>query len=226
MQSFTDCSPSREACHQVFATAELVDYILSQLDPPDLLNASNASRAFNSSIERSKRLRQKLFLEGDLEAEYALLGKLVKLPFHTNIRRPRPIKPIAPASCVYTVTFMLNVERWQSFTPSERVLSMLICQPPIFAMSGTVVCPCSLVSPYPEPETVHIRSDTGHTVGDMVEVIRRLHAAHCIYPLTDPDHVDRDASAINVIRFESQLVLRDDDPRVLEGFRPKLVLAG
>nr|OQO19008.1 hypothetical protein B0A51_13031 [Rachicladosporium sp. CCFEE 5018] len=225
MQSFTNCSRSRGACHQALATAELVNLVFSYLEPRDLLNASNIDRYFASCIQRSARLRQKLFLEGDPEANYALLGKLVRLPFHINIRKPRTLRSNPPAPIAYTVTFLLNVERWQTFIPSDRVLSMLVCQSPIFAMSGTVVCPCSLVSPYPEAETVHIWSNNGHTVGDMVEVIRNLHAAHCACGFGEPGYVDRDGSAANIIRFEGQLVLRNDDPRVLEGFRPKLVLA-
>ncbi|KAK6437946.1 hypothetical protein LTR95_005850 [Oleoguttula sp. CCFEE 5521] len=224
-QFLSEHSPRSVVHYHALATAELVDQILSYLDHPDLLSASNASRFFGSCIQQSARLRQKLFLQQDPTADYALLGKLIRLPFHTSIRKPRPTKSIPPASCVYTITFLLNVERWQHFQPSDRVLSMLICQPPIFAMTATVVCPCSMVSPHPEPEAVHIRSDTGHTVGDMVEVIRRLHAAHGTCGFGEPGYVDQDGSAASIVRFEGQLVLRDDDPRILEGFRPKLVLA-
>jgi hypothetical protein len=52
------------AANQVFGTTELLEAILEQLPPRDLLvNCSRVCRTFNTAMETSIRLRHRLFLE-------------------------------------------------------------------------------------------------------------------------------------------------------------------
>lgn len=67
------------AAHAVFATFELLEAVLIQLSPADLLlSAQQVSKQWNAIIHTSFRLKRKLFLEATTSKTIVYARKKVK----------------------------------------------------------------------------------------------------------------------------------------------------
>jgi hypothetical protein len=124
-----------DSANQVFGTTELLEAILEQLPPRDLLvNGSRVCRTFNTAIKTSIRLRRRLFLEPAGE-DWPFPPTNLKEEFCSSAYSGRPMFLNGLHSSLTGLDVLLNVAEFRDCINNTRYgqsipRSMHITQPP------------------------------------------------------------------------------------------------
>lgn len=76
------------AAQKVFAIPELLEAVLLELPPYDLLMSQKVNKEFKATVERSSRIQQKLFLKSRFSSHWAniinpFLGRFSQPPWRS-----------------------------------------------------------------------------------------------------------------------------------------------
>lgn len=206
-----------EVVSKVFAIPELLERILLYLNPVDLLRIQQVDHLFFNAILGSMKLQSKM-------------GLMAQKNGHVS----------APTASFDTERFSCFCEMYSSlsrdvlddndvvlkagfsdvFNPpnlGSRARAMLICQPPLKSMSvHTRCCHPTWSWSNSDDDLDPITSDSGISMGDLVDAHARITADHRLCPQANPPEHDPDGFVKPHVSFEATMVAENDDPSLLE----------
>ncbi|KAK6441775.1 hypothetical protein LTR95_001999 [Oleoguttula sp. CCFEE 5521] len=215
------CEKRAAAPHDVLHSPELLERILIHHDSKMLLDVTEIDHAFSAVVHQSTRLRQKVFVQADDRTHFTPLVEVDSIfnwPFELTIE---------PDRCEGVEKFPRSYKLWFENDPgrefegpvehNSRNLPMLVCQPPIYEVTGRWSCGC-----YPGPSDHDsidktARSSTGITTRDLIGLARVLQEAnHLCKGMRLHEEEDwregRGDWLEDNITFEAPISLQEDDP--------------
>lgn len=198
---------------------EMLEHILTFTDTADILRAYAVSKTWYNTIEGSIKLQRALGLAADAESDF--FSPIRYLTFFSNIRVRDSSKKDNVYSNLDDTGFKTSLtfdERFDhhKFKLGQRCAKMLITQPPMNEMHAFVLCRCrtrlsrfarSAASP-----TAKITSTTRITMGQILEAVSQLRAAHALCSEASADDHDEQGFVRSRITLEGVLALKEDDP--------------
>ena len=220
---------SAEKAQQVFDVQELAEMILGWLSTKHLFRAAQVNKAFAQCTRGSLRLQTILYLRADPNSfwrshfdEYRIrhdssFGVKLDDPHRSRRRRREEVEVVAR---VYESNRGYRpLSSRPRIPPCECIVrSMLICQPPVTEMAVMPQCCQPDYSDTrndlpPSSEPTVVRSSTGWTIGELLDVAAATAKSHRLCPYADKDDIDdTTGEAIVDVIFRGKLVLRPDDP--------------
>lgn len=222
---------SSAKARKVFGTNELLEMILLQLHPRQVLVAQRVNKSFEALILSSPKVLFHLGLRADPTSAFvtpfdSFDDGWSMIRVHVNTHQfypPMALRQLELSPYEYEVSASIYHLSTPPNLPQlgDRCRSILICQPPIFQMEASVTCcnrdlhnwiPATAVTAtgldYPEP----VRSTTGTTIGDLLDATKQLWARHrtCAHA----QHLDHDREGFVMVqpRFHGPLRLKTGDP--------------
>ncbi|KAK4560624.1 hypothetical protein LTR86_005202 [Recurvomyces mirabilis] len=200
------------------STPELLELILLQLPNPDLMRATSVCTMFRDNIISSAKVQRKLGFREDK-------GGKIYFPTHDfwfaelflNTEAVEPKEGSDPDDAWIRIQVMMDSIPCKLGIGS-KCRSMFICQPPIKSIQAYTSC-CAgprfwRHRPGDErPPAETIASETGITVGDIVDTTARLKESHKLCPDASPFDHNSDTGYVNAqVSFETTIRAKADDP--------------
>ncbi|KAF2172382.1 hypothetical protein M409DRAFT_50090 [Zasmidium cellare ATCC 36951] len=233
---------------KVFDVAELLEKILLNCEYHDFISAMQVNRTFAQAFRRSARIQQVMGLRAITDgspfspvanAFFVSRGCMIRLEDHHRYGHQ-----VQDNEVVVSAIFNGSSPFEEHPLPriSERFRDTLVCQPPIKQMRVRAGCcedplfrrrNANNLQPHPpsltsladrdeEMQQLHsIDSETGITLGQVLDETRRLRDEHRYCPDAYPG-LHRDDGTVDVhVHFEAILQLPRDDPVLLANRRAK-----
>lgn len=223
---------SAEKARQVFSVTELLEHILLEGHPMDVLNFASVNRRAYDIVAGSSVLQRHMNLLPEVHAR--CFFTYPKLGFTCTMEpKPHGSSLFGGTGIFGTGTSTSDtVVVYATFTPEKlplrlgrRVRDMFICQPPIHEMRATVSC-CNPDKHRSLFQTTHpvsdgmnlphpIYSETGITVGDIYDACCALIKEHRLCPAAEAHQLDEEGFVKVNPTFRATVQLREDDPFIL-----------
>ncbi|KAK4540815.1 hypothetical protein LTR36_008892 [Oleoguttula mirabilis] len=211
---------------KVFNIQELFEHILCDLDICDLLKAQQVSHHFFDTIQSSKKLQRHMGLAPDTKRDFRFLlqHNIFGIAFMTDAQ-------LVATRLSEGDKIIVRAETYGEIPMpklGERSRCILICQPPVKTMTAYAGC-CSnrygiyyaqLLSSLPAPAggsaaATVITSDTGITLGDIIDAGQAVQRQHCTCPHAREYHHDVQGNVELSVTFEGCLSLAAKDKTLL-----------
>lgn len=199
---------------KTFRIPELFERILCYLDVPELLRAQQVSHLFFDTIQDSPNLQRCMGLAPDTKHGFRLT-----------------VKSLTPAFWFLTdaneyaygnvegdnILVRANIQDCHSLPQlGERARDVLICQPPLKIMNCYTGCCSDFFEDITAPPTKVLKSDTGITLGDLIDAAHALQHEHELCPHA-PDYIhDSRGKVIVNIHFEGTVSVPASDRTLLK----------
>ncbi|EMC93579.1 hypothetical protein BAUCODRAFT_125428 [Baudoinia panamericana UAMH 10762] len=204
---------------KVFNTPELLEHILYQLSNFELMVAMQVNKVFFNAIEGSVKLQRQLGLKDDPDS-------LIYFPTHDFwfsdlFCSTHAVERVAGEPIHNLLRVHCAVDSFAGdMRVGDRARSMLICQPPLKIVEAYCSC-CSgprvwrhsrLRTSNSHPPAAVFRSSRGATVGDILDLTKRLKEEHKMCP--DASSFDHNQQGfVNVhVCFEALVEAKENDP--------------
>lgn len=227
---------SAEKAQQVFEVPELAEAILCRLSAADLFAVTRVNRALSAIATSSPRLQMVLGLRPNNAcywwSNFDSTRRLTELfrGFGCTIGRRAAISNQPLDRAEVTAGFDWYGTRLPRV--GSRGRAMLVCQPPIKEMSVEPAC-CKFWRNYtgldlpPPPAFTVVKSNTGLTVGDLLDATAAANHAHRHCPYANRNnHDDRTGLVISKVYFTGYMALLPGDPELPPCESPSEVASG
>lgn len=176
------------AVEKVLTTPELLEMILENLGPLDLLQATQTSRATAAVVESSLRIHQAMFIGPN--KSISVISLFPDEPIGFSIYYERFMQ--------HSATLLATLGKFEKLPRlGQRARTMLVCQPPVKEAEISVECCRGFTGKAVEK----INSDTGITFGELWDTTELLRAAHRLCPWAHEDLLDECGYAWPEVRF-------------------------
>lgn len=199
---------------RTFSIPELFERILINLNLSGLLRAQQVSHQFFDNIQSSPNLQQCMGLAPDTKHGFRLTHKNITPAFWLMTEATEH---------AYRSVGGDNISMRASFHGGhslphlgERVRAVLICQPPLKIMNAYTECCNDFYRAITAPPTKVLHSDTGITIGDLIEAVQTLQLEHELCPHAEQFDHDSDGKVVVSIRFEGTVSVPESDRTLLE----------
>ena len=209
----------RDAAQRVFGVPELLEHILLYLHPHDIFRAQATNKTLFDTIAGSMNLQRHLNLIPYKESYYRTPFNCHSPPWSLGVNLCKLLSAPPGQTLGGPTDFYLDV-KFFSDRPKigSRCRSILICQPPVYEITGWASCCARLhherPSGIPALSRLHVVSKTGITVGDLLDAQEALIREHstCTYARAE----DHDVNGRVQVRasFNCDIRLAPDDPRL------------
>lgn len=215
------------AARKVFDLPELLELILLQLSVHDIFRVQAVSRQFRDAIDASGKIQRQCGFQADDESKLRIpLTGNDERPFHGlgtfYVSLSTPCGPDAsdPETMVVTAHTHLAIKMPRA---GSKTRSILICQPPIKHMEVFMDCCTVRAQQVVAPNvwttdrvpTTSLDSDTGITVGDIMDTATRLHAEHRLCPDATVHYHDDNGFVVANIRLEAKVKIDASHPMAM-----------
>ncbi|KAK3691149.1 hypothetical protein LTR37_018853 [Vermiconidia calcicola] len=219
------------AVQKVFNISELLEHILLRLSFQDILKAQQVSKQFFNAIEASSTIQKTMCLQPDPTSNYQRQADVVFRSWH--LHEPRPPITIAQEKRIFLTAFVAHAPDSDDLlwrlgicifsenklpNPGGRIRSTLICQPPVLHMDVYATCchPSDNIEDRGDP-TSTVTSETGITIGDILDTATRLRAEHRLCPFAHPLHHTNEGFVEKHVEIdlEAMMKLPETDPIML-----------
>lgn len=235
---------SAAKAQETFNIPELMEMILGYLSTQDLLLAMEVNKSFADSVLSSNKLQIKLCLKAATNTDwftdfqYGGLGRQGPFSFSCRVDwEDHHLRPAPERESEVHIKAQFHIaRRWygqglpdkSARLPllGSRCRAMLICQPPIKEIIARPSCCQGMGSRnqelqaledeiHPPPESVIVRSETGLTVGDLLDVTDSLMRSHSACPYApDWQHHPNTGEVKVDVEFLATMALRPGDPNI------------
>lgn len=230
---------SGKTAMRIFNISELAEAIFCHLPFLDLIRAAQVNKTFANTIDTSPKTQLTLGLLANPASfwtsvtpafEVHRIDKIMNAQgLHMDILPPGLFgHQDASSACVHIyLDIYLEQAIGRTLPPAaSRGRSMLICQPPIREMGAIPKC-CGNIAGvgqgmlvpglrFPKPKAIKMSSETGLTLGDLVDAAQKISQEHrsCPYALSGMHNPDS-GFVRAVISFYGKLALQANDPVLL-----------
>ncbi|TKA82615.1 hypothetical protein B0A55_01365 [Friedmanniomyces simplex] len=220
------------SARKTFGIPEMLELILSKLEPIDLLRVQQVNRTMRDAVNGSTTLLQKLFLLPDRTA----LLEILFLGTYTNSSKTnlitvacqRPLGSVQDTECLISSIKHRHVRA--NFVPplprlGLRIRRLLICQPPVYEMAMQVHC-CTAehraaMGARPIQAHEYVVNPAGLTLGNLYDEAACALGQHENCPFASPDRHAADGTVRRHVRFQTLIELPRDHPQVVEDMAAK-----
>nr|POF26348.1 hypothetical protein CFP56_22497 [Quercus suber] len=175
---------SAAVARQVFAIPELMEHVLSYLEPADLLVAQRMNRSANMAVRSSLRLQRQLHLRSDRSIYFSTAFHKDNFPGLSVDVRKTPANGIDwtwdqqtasedTSRARLTIRFDGNTALPHA---GKRCRSMLVCQPALESLHVQPTCCFADYIVAPAPRLISFGS--GVTVGDLFDAVEQARKEH------------------------------------------------
>ncbi|KAK4545607.1 hypothetical protein LTR36_002559 [Oleoguttula mirabilis] len=228
---------------KVFCIPELLELILLHLPARELLQVYRANTVFAAGIASSPRVQMKLglrpdgnsFWRSDFDtaedsANVSTAAERLSSIFRCSLVDDEDARSRAVRDERVTVSAQFSCQpiyhrgRGASYMEEpeplpevgERARAMLICQPPITDMLILPTCCDPTIRADRVPMLSMLQNSAGLTVDDLLDATTQVKEDHRLCAYAPLLHHDWDTGEVDVhVRFEGNVRLRPDDPRLL-----------
>ena len=234
--SMRPTTASASKAQRVFNTVELLEAILINLHPYDLLSALQVNGATSKMIETTPKLHDVLHLrpskDGFLNTIFSeSWGPFFRLDVtYSDVKNSAPLRHETIQQDDHVNIFVTFDVVKGTLRVGELCRRMLVCQPPVKVMEISASC-CDIHHSWSYLGSVGchvnavdssgiIRSEAGLTVGDLYDKAVELQEKHLYCPhASQPQHCE-DGTVRVEARFHGQVELKKDDPYLVGRTRP------
>lgn len=192
--------------HIVLSTPELLEAILVNLSIPDLLAVMLVSQAFRDGVNNSPTIQRNMGLRPDPNCHMRF-----SLPFEHGLLRcttdASSYSLIAPDDKLFVEIDLATKPRL-----GGRCRAILVCQPPLKSLGVYVDC-CHTLHRVPQAQPLEVlTSETGITLGDIIDTTKRVKAAHRLCPQAETHLLDENGFVQAEVRFAAEVLVPEDEP--------------